>query len=147
MKLLFVFAASFFVTGKASSPFDLESSSELMNCRDDTCFSWCEAVALDAIRDATGSFDGYDRNLVRFKTHGNAPTCNCGWYAKKSCCNPAGLLKEKYAKCFGDDGKNKKCGTGNRACCCYYDGLLDLKMQDKLKTDGPFLRAPVSELN
>ena len=143
MKLSFVLAASFFVTGKASSPFDLESSSELMNCRDDDCYIICEAAALGALIDATGWHDDFDASKVRFTIHGNAPSCNCG---SGKCCNAVGLLREVNAKCFEDDGKNK-CVSGNRACCCYYDGPLDLKMQDKLKTDGPFLRAPVPELN
>eukprot|EP00956_Cyclotella_meneghiniana_P023292 scaffold45117_cov32-Cyclotella_meneghiniana.AAC.4 len=144
MKLSFVLAASFFVTvtGKASSPFDLESSSELMGCRDTNCYTLCEAAALDALYDATGSHHDFNASKVRFTIHGNAPSCNCGL---GKCCNTAGSLHEENEKCFGDDGKNK-CVSGNRACCCYYDGL-DLKMQDKLKTDSPFLRAPVPELN
>ena len=146
MKLSFVLAASFFVTGKASSPFDLESSSVLMGCRDTDCYTWCTATALDAVIDAAGWHDDFDASKVRFTIHGNAPSCNCGSSAKKSCCNPAGLLMEVHRECFEDDGKNK-CVSGNRACCCYYDGPLDLKMQDKLKADGPFLRAPVPELN
>ena len=140
MKLSFILAASFFVTGKASLPFDLESSSELMACGDTDCYTLCEAAALDAVYDATKSIKDFDAYKVRFTIN---LSCNCGL---EKCCNTPGLLVEKNAQCFGDDGQDE-CKTGNRACCCYYDGPLDLKMQDKLKADGPFLRAPVPELN
>ena len=137
MKLSFVLAASFFVTGKASSPFDLKSSSELMDCSSTNC----QAICQEAAQDAHGK--GYDASKVHFTIEGKAPSCKCDF---GKCCNAIGILHEANEKCFEDDGDDK-CESGNKACCCYYYDSLDLKMKDKLKTDGPFLRAPVPELN
>ena len=109
MKLSFVISASLFVTGKASSPFDLKSSSEVGGCRANDCYDHCTAVALDALAEAYGGYGPamsvYDSDLVRFTNPGNAPSCACGY--GKGCCNAEGLLAETNAKCFGDDGKSK----------------------------------------